>query len=106
MNRKREPIRPEEGTEIFGGSLLNRIGTGAPVTPAAPAPERHGAVTPERHDATSLKRQHIKISLYLPPEDVDALDELLLKLRREHKERLDRSELIRRAITQYLEVQR
>ena len=99
MSRKREPITPDQGEEIFGGSLLNRIGTGAPV---AQTPNHQVAIEPERQDAKALKSQHIKISLYLPPEDVDALDELLLKLRREQKERLDRSGLIRRAITQLL----
>ncbi len=103
MNRKREPITPEQGEEIFGGSLLDRIGIGAPV---AQAPNRHSALTPKRHDPKAPRSQHVKISLYLPPEDVDALDELLLKLRREQKERLDRSELIRRAITRLLESSR
>ena len=100
MNRKREPITPEQGEEIFGGSLLGRIGTGAAV---AQAPNRQTPLAPERQGAKAPRSQHVKISLYLPPEDVDALDELLLKLRREQKERLDRSELIRRAITQLLE---
>ena len=99
MNRKRDPITPDQGEEIFGGSLLNRIGTGAPV---ATASERQSDTALQHHSAKTSKSQHVKISLYLPPEDVDALDELLLKLRREQKERLDRSELIRRAITQLL----
>ena len=100
MSRKRDPITPDQGEEIFGGSLLNRIGTGAPVLQPA---ERQSAIAPEHQDATASKRQHVKISLYLPPEDVDALDELLLKLRKERKEKLDRSGLIRRAIAQLLE---
>ncbi len=100
MSRKRDPITPEQGEEIFGGSLLNRIGTGAPVLQPS---ERQSAMASEREDATASKRQHVKISLYLPPEDVDALDELLLKLRKERREKLDRSGLIRRAITQLLE---
>lgn len=100
MNRKREPITPDQGEEIFGGSLLSRIGTGAPV---AQAPNHQSALELKRQGAKASKSHHVKISLYLPPEDVDALDELLLKLRRDQKERLDRSELIRRAIAQLLE---
>ena len=103
MSRKRDPITPDQGQEIFGGSLLNRIGTGAPVTQPS---QRQSAIESERQDVTAPKRQHVKISLYLPPEDVDALDELLLKLRKERKEKLDRSELIRRAITQLLASER
>jgi hypothetical protein len=100
MSRKRDPITPAQGEEIFGGSLLNRIGTGAPVLQSS---ERQKSMESKRQDDIASKRQHIKISLYLPPEDVDALDELLLKLRKERKEKLDRSGLIRRAITQLLE---
>jgi hypothetical protein len=90
---KRAKITEDDAANLLGGDALDRFtGTpGGPRKPAKGAP-RKKAPPPE----PELNR--VKATFYLNPEQVVALEELRLKHFKETGDKVDKSELVRKAI--------
>lgn len=100
--------------EIFGtSSLLDRLGTGKPVV-SAPArkPARRSTTAPKHQSAKATKpsvmevadgpSQHVRVSVYLSPDDLDELDHQVIRTRSTLGKKRDRSDLIREAVRYWL----
>jgi hypothetical protein len=98
---KRQPISTEEAEELMGGgSLLDRIGRGTPVI-EQPSTEQKSGEEGEK----SATAKPIKVSLYLYPDEVNALDTQIIKRRKETGHSPRRTHLIREAIHAWLKQQ-
>jgi len=111
MPKAKTGVTNEEAEAVFGGaSLLDRLGKGRPVVETAPAEQeekRQSAKAPKRQSAQEavVKSEHVRISVYLTPDDLEALDQQVIKARRRAERRKDRSALIREAIRFWLAAQ-
>jgi hypothetical protein len=65
-------------------------------------PKRDDATAPERQDVESPKQQRIRVTVYFDPEDIVSQDEVVTEEFRRTHERVDRSELLRRAWRAYV----
>jgi hypothetical protein len=117
---KTKPVATtDDAEEIFGGyGLLDRLGKGRSVveTPSVQEEERpiskkastsEDAKSSKHHSATHAETESktIRISVYLTPEDLDALDQQVIASRRRSGRKKDRSELIREAVRSWLATQ-
>ena len=78
---------------------LDALFTPRPAAPPSSPPGRSELKTEETKKETPL----VKLSLYLIPDEVDALDQLVIKRRRKTGRSPRRNALIREAIQQYIE---
>jgi hypothetical protein len=105
---RKQPISSEEAEELLGGgSLLDRIGRGKamvkqPTTAKGPQPQQEEEVA---HDPMAEKSQAMKVSLYLSPAELDALDAQIIKRRQATGRSPRRTHLIREAIQAWLKQQ-
>jgi hypothetical protein len=92
---KRAKITEDDAANLLGGDALDRF-TGAEEErrkPAKGAPRKKG---PPKHTAPKIKR--VKATFYLNSDQVAALEELRLKHFKETGDKIDQSELVRKAI--------
>ena len=80
--------------------MANRKRTGLGVD-AILGPKRDDARASERQDVEAPKRQRIRVTVYFDAEDIVAQDEVITEEFRRTHERIDRSELLRRAWRAY-----
>ena len=92
---KRTKITEEDAANLLSGNALDRF-TGGPEKPSKPAKRRARKTTPEKPPEPEVNR--VKATFYLNPEQVVALEELRLKHFKEKGEKIDKSELVRKAI--------
>jgi cytoplasmic iron level regulating protein YaaA (DUF328/UPF0246 family) len=59
---------------------------------------QHTSKPVQQQASTAASQELVKATFYLTPDHVTALEELKLKLRKKNGERVDKSELVRRAI--------
>jgi len=100
MSKKRSQITVEETDEMFGGDILDRVTvTRDRHAPGSDPPS--AAIEPEDPDDS----KPIKVSLYLKPEAINALDEVIMQRRLQDGSSPRRTHLIREAIELWLEAQ-
>lgn len=103
MSEKRRPLSSEEAEELVGGGgLLDRIGRKEPIVPNDTL---HGQQATPTARKRKKKEESIKLSLYLSPSEVNALDHLVIKQRSETGRSPRRNQLIREAVQAYLKKQ-
>ena len=91
---KRAKVTEESTPDLLGGAL-DKFTTG-PEKPTKPAKRR--ARKTARQEPTEPELNRVKVTFYLNPEQVVALEELRLKHFKETTEKIDKSELVRKAI--------
>ena len=92
---KRAKITKENASNLLGGDALDRF-TGGPEKPSKPPKRRTGK--PARQQPPEPEAARVKATFYLTLEHVVALEEFRLKELKETGEKVDKSELVRRAI--------
>ncbi len=113
---KPEPTSGKD-EDIFGGpALLDRLGKGKAVIEATRSGKAKGAKVSRSQSTKASKRQSakepdveaetVKVSVYLTPDDLEALDQAVIASRRTTGRKKDRSELIREAVRLWLKSQR
>lgn len=98
MTQRRAQIDPEATGAAFG-DILDRMPGRAPQ--AAPPVSQ-----PRQRPRPQQESKPIKVSLYLSPEDINALDAIIMQRRLEEGVSPRRTHLIREAIHQWLEERR
>jgi len=98
--KKKAEITEETTGEMFG-DILDRL-SGRHVE----EPEIQARTKPKpRPQQGTTKSKPIKVSLYLPTEDINALDQVIIKRRKETGKSPRRTHLIQEAIHSWLEQQ-
>ena len=99
---KRKAFTTDDAAALVGGGILDRIGQGRPVAPepTTPLPPDEPQAPAEAPD-----ERLIKMSLYLYPHQIDALDDIVKKRRKETGKTPRRNALIQEAIDAWLKTQ-
>lgn len=92
---KRAKVTEENAASLLGGNALDRF-TGGPEEPTMTAKRRDRKTA--RREPAEPEVNRVKATFYLNPEQVVALEELRLEHFKETGEKIDKSELVRRAI--------
>ena len=92
---KRAKITEDNAANLLGGDALDRF-TGGDEKPTKPAKPRASKKAPEKPAEPEVNR--VKVTFYLNPEQVVALEELRLQHFKDTREKIDKSELVRKAI--------
>ena len=92
---KRAKITEDDAANLLGGDALDRF-TGAQEEARKPA--KRSPRKKARPEETKPEIKRVKATFYLNPEQVAALEELRWKRYKETGDRIDKSELVRKAI--------
>lgn len=92
---KRAKVTQENAANLLGGDALDRF-TGGPEKPSKPAKRRARKRVPQAAPEPELNR--VKATFYLNPDHVVTLEELRLEHFKKTGEKIDKSQLVRRAI--------
>jgi len=112
---KRANVSESEVDELFGeGDIFDRVVNKAPPRRQPSRPERAAtasrrtpAPTPEPEDEEPERAEKaVKVSLYLLPDDISMLDEIIIERRKRTGRSARRTHLIREAIQTWMKAQR
>jgi len=98
---KKKAVITEETTGEMFGDILDRL----PGRLGEEPEKQARAVSKPRPQRGKAMIKPIKVSLYLPPEDVNALDQVIIKRRKETGRSPRRTHLIQEAIHAWLKQQ-